>query len=74
MSQENEADARRLRLLEGWFLLAQEANQQYGWQLDGPALERLIIAAAPALAITQTSLAARAVLWQTYHRQVKDEA
>lgn len=64
----------RLRLIEGWLPLAQDASQQYGWQLDGAALEALIIAAAPSLAATQSPLAARAVLWQTYHRQAKDEA
>jgi hypothetical protein len=62
----------RQRLIEGWLPLAQDANQQYGWQLDGPALEALIIAAAPSLADTQTALAARAVLWQVYHRQEKE--
>lgn len=60
------------RLLEGWLPLAQDVNQQYGWQLDGSALERLIMAAAPALAEAQTPLAARAVFWQTYHQQMKD--
>jgi hypothetical protein len=63
----------RQRLIEGWLPLAQDANQQYGWQLDGPTLEALIITAAPALAQTQSALAARAVLWQVYQRQVKDE-
>ncbi|HMQ29450.1 MAG TPA: hypothetical protein PKD53_01930 [Chloroflexaceae bacterium] len=53
--------------------MAQDANQQYGWQLDGPALEALIIFAAPALAKAQSPLAARAVLWQAYHRQATDE-
>lgn len=62
----------RLRLLEGWLPLAQDVNQQSGWQLDGPALEALILAAAPALAETQSPLAARAVLWQMYQRQAKD--
>jgi hypothetical protein len=62
-----------LRLVEGWLPLAQDANQHYGWQLDGPRLEVLIIAAAPALAETRSVLAARAVLWQVYRRQVQEE-
>lgn len=60
------------RIVEGWLPLAQDANQQYGWQLDGPALEALIIAAAAALAETRSALAARAILWQLVRGQTKD--
>ena len=73
MVREDQSDRGRQRLLEGWLPMAQDANQQYGWQLDGPALEALIIFAAPALAKAQSPLAARAVLWQAYHRQATDE-
>lgn len=68
----DEPAQRRLRLMEGWLPLAQETSQQYGWHLDSPALEALILAAAPALAEAQSALAARAVLWQIYHQQAKD--
>lgn len=56
----------RLRLIERWLPLAQNANDHYGWQLDGPALEALIIAAAPALDQAPSTLAAQAVLWYRY--------
>ena len=56
------------RLLEGWLPLAQDANGQYGWALDGPGLEALILRAAPALEAARTTLEARAMLWSTYYR------
>lgn len=62
------------RLLEGWLPLAQDANQQYGWQLDGQALEALILDAAPALARSYSALAARAALWQAYQRHTTEHA
>lgn len=74
MTEDTLTDGGRQRLLEGWLPLAQDANQQYGWHLDGPALEALIIAAAPALAEARSPLAARAALWQRYQHDVKDEA
>jgi hypothetical protein len=58
----------RQRLLEGWLPLAQDANDQYGWALDGPGLEILILRAAPALQAARTALEARAMLWSTYYR------
>ncbi|NNJ13111.1 hypothetical protein EKD04_022560 [Chloroflexales bacterium ZM16-3] len=58
--------AEQQRLIEGWLPLAQDANQQYGWQLDGPALEALIIAAAPTLVQAPSALAARASLWHVH--------
>jgi hypothetical protein len=64
----------RQRLVEGWLPLAQDMNQQYGWQLDGSALEALIITAMPALADAHSALAARAVFWQLYHRHARDDA
>jgi len=73
MTLDDHTETRRQRLVEGWLPLAQDANQQYGWQLDGPALEVLIITAAPALAEAQSTFAARAVFWQVYHQQAKDE-
>jgi len=59
----------RQRLLEGWLPLAQEANIQYGWALDAPALEAMILQAAPALAQAHSSFEARAILWVTYQLQ-----
>lgn len=59
------------RVLEGWLPFAQDTNQLYGWQLDGPSLEALIIVAAPALMQSRTLLAARAVLWQRYCQQIE---
>lgn len=73
MTEDTQTNGGRQRLLEGWLPLAQDANLQYGWYLDGPELEALIIAAAPALAQSQSPLAARAALWQVYYRQAKDE-
>lgn len=72
MTPDEPLGTERQRLIEGWLPLAQDANQQYGWQLDGPTLEALIIAAAPSLADTQSALAARAVLWQVFLRREKE--
>ncbi len=58
------------RLFEGWLPLAQEANQLYGWRLDGATIERLIALAAPALAQAESVLAARAILWSVYHHHI----
>ncbi len=53
----------RQRLVEGWLPLAQQANQRYGWGLDGAALEALILRAAARLGQARTSLEAYAALW-----------
>jgi hypothetical protein len=59
-------DPTRLRLLECWLPLAQEANRLYGWGCDAPTLERLIIRAAPQLNHAHTLLEARGILWHQY--------
>lgn len=64
----------RQRLLEGWLPLAQEVSERYGWGLDGPALEALILAAGPGLRRAPSALAACAILWATYTRGRPDEA
>jgi hypothetical protein len=58
--------ATRLRVLECWLPLAQALNAAGGWGATAPALEALILAAAPALAQARTDLAARAILWHYY--------
>lgn len=58
------------RLIEGWLPLVQEANQLYGWGLDGATIEQLIALAGPALAQAESVLAARAILWSVYHRHI----
>ncbi|MCS6880423.1 MAG: hypothetical protein RMK84_05325 [Oscillochloridaceae bacterium] len=73
MSKPIEDVAQRQRLLEGWLPLAQEANQRYGWELDAPALERLIISAAPALGLARSSFEAYAILWGAYTRLRRDD-
>lgn len=67
-SLEPEVSMTRQRLLEGWLPLAQEVNAQYGWSLDGPELEALILRAAPALQHAHSTLQARAMLWSSYHQ------
>jgi hypothetical protein len=57
------------RLLEGWLPLAQEASRRYGWGLDAPALEALILRAAPLLRQVSSPLAAHAMLWMIYQQQ-----
>jgi hypothetical protein len=59
---------RHQRLLEGWLPLAQEASARYGWGLDAPALQALILAAAPALSDARSAFEATAILWATYAR------
>lgn len=66
LSQQSE----RQRLIEGWLPLAQEANQFYGWRLDGATIEQLIALAAPTLAQAESVLAARAILWSVYRRYI----
>ncbi|MBX0330729.1 hypothetical protein K2Z83_24020 [Oscillochloris sp. ZM17-4] len=58
----------RQRLIEGWLPLAQEANQRYGWDLDAPALESLIMSAATALERAGSTVASYAILWFAYQR------
>jgi hypothetical protein len=65
MCKQNNAD---MRLLECWLPLAQESNQLYGWNYDAPALEALILRAAPDLVNTHTLLEARVILWHHYLR------
>ena len=62
----------QLRLIESWLPLAQAENMRNGWGQDAPALEALIIAAAPALRLATSTLAARAILWH-YHHQLRKE-
>lgn len=62
----------RQRLLEGWLPLAQESSLRYGWGLDAPALEALILTAAPALAAARSTLDAAAILWATHARSLRD--
>jgi hypothetical protein len=65
--------ARRQRFLEGWLPLAQEASTRYGWGLDGPALEALLLRAAPALLHARSAIDACAILWATYSRHTHGE-
>lgn len=58
--------ATRLRVLECWLPLAQALNASSGWGANAPALEAIILAAAPALAQARTDVAARAILWHYY--------
>lgn len=67
-SPERHTTLEEQRLLEGWLPLAQDANEQYGWGLDGAKLEALILAAAPALRRSHTALEARTMLWSTCNR------
>jgi len=62
----------RQRLLEGWLPLAQAASERYGWALDGPALEALILAAAPALGSARSALDAAAILWAVHARSLRE--
>ncbi len=56
-----------LRLLECWLPLAQDVNVTGGWGFTAPALEALILAAAPALVQAHSRLEARAILWHYYY-------
>lgn len=67
----NETAPARVRILECWLPLAQDLNEYYEWGHDTPTLEALIMAVWPALALTPTPLAARAVLWRYRRRQVQ---
>lgn len=73
MTENVQVDGGRQRLLERWLPLAQDANLRYNWYLNYPALEALIIAAAPALAQSQNLLTAWTALWQVYHQQTNNE-
>ena len=59
----------RLRLLECWLPLAQQLNQDLGWQRNPTDLEALIMAAASELAQTDSATTARAVLWRQHLRE-----
>jgi hypothetical protein len=63
----------RLRLLESWLPLAQAERERYGWSDDGPALEQLILRAAPALSQAHSLLAARALLWHYHDHGEREE-
>jgi hypothetical protein len=67
MCKRDDADT-RLRLLECWLPLAQESNLLYGWDYNAPALEALILRAAPDLGETRTLLEARVILWHHHLR------
>jgi hypothetical protein len=54
---------RPLRLLETWLPLAQALNERYGWHDDAAALEQLIVAAQPALALCANADEAHLVLF-----------
>jgi hypothetical protein len=60
----------RLRLLESWLPLAQAESERFSWGYDGPALERLILLAAPSLRQAPTLLAAQALFWH-YHQHIE---
>jgi len=59
----------RLRLLECWLPLAQQLNQDLGWERNPAELEALILAAAAELAQTDSATTARAVLWRQHLRE-----
>lgn len=63
----------RLRLLEGWLPLAEEASRQYGWDLDPAGLEALVLRASPGLVSSRTVLEARLSLWAAYQRHHSSE-
>lgn len=60
-----------VRLLESWLPFAQEANQWYGWNYTAPALESLIVMAAPDLLKAQSPGEARVILWQHHMRNTQ---
>jgi hypothetical protein len=66
MASEPLDTAARLRLLECWLPLAQQLNQDLGWQRTSAELEALILAAAADLARTDSATTARAVLWRQH--------
>ena len=59
----------RQRLLECWLPLAQQLNQDLGWERNPDDLEALIFAAAVELAQTDSATTARAVLWRQHLRE-----
>lgn len=59
----------RLRLLESWLPFAQQVMGDLEAHCSPAELEALILAAAPALAMTDSAMTARAVLWSQYLRQ-----
>jgi hypothetical protein len=65
--------AARLRLLECWLPLAQQLNQDLGWQRTAAELEALILAAASDLARTDSATTARAVVWRQHLRKGSDQ-
>ena len=68
-SAETQLPPEQLRLLEGWLPLAQAASRHYGLGLDAPALEALVLRAAPLLRQAGSPLAAHAMLWMIYQQQ-----
>lgn len=60
-----------LRLIECWLPLAQDVSEAQGWGEGARALERLIAAAAPALATAVDTPSARAIL-VLYHTLLHD--
>ncbi|MEI7772516.1 MAG: hypothetical protein WCI67_21180 [Chloroflexales bacterium] len=72
MDTDLEDPAARLRLLECWLPLAHAESERCGWGYAGPALEQLILRAAPALRQAPSLLAARAILW--YSRDPRERA
>ncbi|MFO7170406.1 MAG: hypothetical protein DIU80_020450 [Chloroflexota bacterium] len=70
MPDDPSTDRSSLRLVECWLPLAQELNEAQGWGDDGPALERLILAAASALSSAVSVESARAILL-VYHASLR---
>lgn len=58
-----------LRLLECWLPLAQQLNQELGWERNPAELESLIVTTAADLAQTDSATIARAVLWRQHLRE-----
>jgi hypothetical protein len=69
MPTEPSAPPDSLRLLECWLPLAQQLNQDLGWERNPADLESLILTAAADLARTDSATTARAVLWQQHLRE-----
>ena len=69
MSTESSVSHDRLRLLECWLPLAQQLNQDLGWERNPTDLEALILAAAAELAQIDSATTARAVLWRQHLRE-----
>lgn len=60
------------RLLECWLPLAQQVLQDLGAAYTPAELEALVLAAADALATTDSASTARAVLWSQHLRRRSD--